>query len=357
MRLVRLGVNHVRNLSDVHVRCSPHVNIICGGNASGKTSVLEAIYLLARGVSFRTTHILDVIQHGEKALAVTAELVDDNSQTLTAELEKEQGHTKAIFNGNRIMKRSEQAKYIPVLATYPDNHRLLQGAPRERRRWLDWSLFHVEPSYMETWKNYHYALRQRNALLRRNASNTQFGPWEKIMAQAGDRLQSARQGLVHKLNEQTNKTAPGVMGEITIQLSSCGSGQEHITSLLQEGRESDRVAGHTQSGAHRAEVVFCLGNNNAGAVLSRGEGKIYMLYLLLAQAMEHLARATTPPILLIDDLAAELDKPGRAGIFTRLCQQGLQLFVTTTQADYFPGGADNRATFHVEQGRIVKVVE
>ena len=144
MQLTRLGINNVRNLSDLKMECGPRVNVIYGKNVAGKTAILESIHLLARSNSFRTPRIMDVIQHNKEQLTVTAELQDDNKQTITAGLEKNRETTKIRFNGHKITKRSEQAQNIPLLSISPDAQRLLSGTPRERRHWLDWSMFHVE---------------------------------------------------------------------------------------------------------------------------------------------------------------------------------------------------------------------
>jgi DNA replication and repair protein RecF len=290
---------------------------------------------------------------------VAAELQHDNNQIIHAGLEKGRESTKIRFNGQKITRRSEQAQNIPLFAISPETQRLLHGTPRERRHWLDWSLFHVEPSYMENWKSYHYALRQRNVLLRKNANNGEFEPWEETMAQAGAWLHAARKIYIQSLVEQARKITQGKTSEIQIRLET-GTGAETADAIkisLRRQRNTDKTVGHTRAGVHRDEVVFTICGKNAAGVMSRGESKLFVLFLFIAQAAEYQARKSLRPVMLIDDLGAELDETACARFFSCLQPQGLQLFVTATQPGLFPESAPGQRMFHVEHGRIVKVLE
>src|SRR3970282_1429893 len=142
------------------------MNLIYGKNAAGKTAILEGIHLLARVCSFRTPRINDVIQHGKQQISMMARLNDEQNNKIVTGLEKSRQATKIRFNGFNVKQRSDQARNLPVLTKSPDSHRILHGVRRERRHWLDWSMFHVEPAYMEYWQKNHHAPRQKNALLR-----------------------------------------------------------------------------------------------------------------------------------------------------------------------------------------------
>jgi DNA replication and repair protein RecF len=352
MYLTKLDIRDVRNLKEVQMECSPGLNIISGKNAAGKTAILEGIHILARISSFRTPRINDVIQYGKQQLSVSARINDDLNNKFVTGLEKSRQTTKIRFNGSNVYKRSEQARNLPVLTVSPESHRLLSGAPRERRHWLDWSMFHVEPAYMEHWQKYHHALRHRNALLRSHANQAQFDVWEELLANTSFILRKFRKNYIDKLNNSITDVANGHIGKININLHTEEADQETIRNNLKQQRPSDIMLGHTQQGPHREDLVFNVNNRDAGKTLSRGEGKMFVLFLFLTQALEYISYTSQQPILLIDDLAAELDKEARKNVLNRLKCHGLQTFITTTERGLLEIVAEPHSWFHVEQGNI-----
>lgn len=353
MYLSELDIYNLRNLTEIHTECSPGLNIISGKNAAGKTAILEGIHILARISSFRTPRINDVIQHGKQQLSVTARINDGLNNKFVTGLEKTRQTTKIRFNGTNVYKRSEQARNLPVLTVSPESHRLLSGAPRERRHWLDWSMFHVEPSYMDHWQQYHHALRHRNALLRSHANQAQFDVWEDLLATTSVILRKHRKNYTDKLNNRITEVTNGDVGKINISLHTEEADQETIRNNLKQQRLSDIMSGHTQQGPHREDIVFNVNDRDAGKSLSRGEGKMFVLFLFLTQALEYISYTSQQPILLIDDLAAELDKEARKNVLNRLKCHGLQTFITTTERDSLENAAETHRWFHVEQGKIV----
>ena len=350
MRLAELDICNVRNLTEIHMECGPGINIISGKNAAGKTAILEGIHLLARASSFRTPRINDVIQFGKPQLSITARLKDERNNMIITGLEKSRQTTKIRFNGLNVNKRSEQARNLPVLTVSPDSHRLLQGTPRERRHWLDWSMFHVEPVYMESWQNYHHALRQRNALLRQPGNQAQFDTWEIALAKATVLLRRVRKTYIDGIKARIQYIADSSIGQIGIDLLSEDQEAETIRHNLNQQRKTDLAAGFTQHGQHREDIVFNINGREASKVLSRGEGKLFVLFLILAQALEYKSIKQQQPIMLIDDLSAELDGEAREIIFEQLQQQELQAFITNTEP--LGNGADQYRQFHVEHGKV-----
>jgi DNA replication and repair protein RecF len=350
MHLVELDISDVRNLTNIHMDCGPGINVISGKNAAGKTAVLEGIHLLARVSSFRTPRINDVIQHGKSQLSIRARLSDQGNNKIVTGLEKSRQATKIRFNGTNVNKRSEQARNLPVLTVSPESHQLLNGTPRERRHWLDWSMFHVEPAYMENWQNYHHALRQRNGLLRQPTNQTQFNVWEEMLANSAVLIRRARKTYVNRIKACITQIANSSIGEISIDLRTEEQGQETIMSALKQQRKSDLMAGYTQQGQHREDVVFNIEGREASRTLSRGEGKLFVLFLFMAQALEYKAIKQQQPIMLIDDLSAELDGEARKRILKQLQHQGLQAFITTTNPETLEIGQETHRRFHVEQG-------
>ena len=356
MQLQKLVINDVRNLTDIQLDCSRNTNIIIGRNAAGKTAILESIYLLSRAASFRTPKLTDIIQHGKQGFSVSARLHINNVEHV-AGIKKNKTGTQIKFNGTKVSKRSEQAQNIPVMTFTAETNRLLYDMPRERRHWLDWSMFHVEPEYMDIWRTYHHALRQRNTLLRTDIrSDDQYQPWEQVMARTAHWLTESRNKYLIRINEETAMRAKKILGECTIELSEKPDDSEAIRTLLEQHRNRDRKIGHTQDGPHRHDVWFRLNGHPAGKTLSRGEGKQFLLFLIIAQISEFVQKRKYFPVVLIDDLAAELDQKVCANMFKLLVQETRQLFITTTN-DEFPlkKGCFNR--FHVEHGKLLKMVE
>lgn len=357
MQITSLGAGNVRNLTDLHMECGPGINIIYGQNAAGKTAILESIHLLARAGSFRTPRITEVIQHGKPQLTVTAHLEDEAKQQIYTGLEKGWRKTNIKFNGNKVARLSEQAQNIPIITLSAEGQQLLTGTPRERRHWLDWSLFHVEPAYMQHWQDYHHALRQRNALLMRQARGAEMVPWEEQMAAAGIKLAAARKSYLKQILSELREVAEGEFGEIGIEAGQGGTSPEAIRQDLEQQRKADLLAGHTRKGPHRESIQFILDGRDAGRTLSRGEGKRLIVFLYIAQAVIYQARKAQRAIMLMDDLAAELDEAARLKILAALERRDQQTFITTTQPEYFHSENMGWRRFHVERGRIAKVIE
>lgn len=357
MHLVKLDINDVRNLSELSLPCHPRFNIISGKNAAGKTAILESIHLLARVSSFRTPRISDVIQHGKNNLSVTALIKDKEDRQIITGIEKGRRSTQIKFNGNKVLKRSEQARNLPVITITTESHRLLYGTPRERRHWLDWSMFHVEQGYMQNWHDYHYALRQRNALLRTTLDKKQYEGWEETLAKKAVKLRKARGEYVARISELLKETINTNSANITINLHSAEEDENQIRAGLAQQRKSDAAAGHTQNGPHREDIIFTVNDREAGKVLSRGEGKQLVMFLLVVQAEEYRRRTGRTPLLLVDDLPSELDEAAREKVLNMLEKQNQQLFITTTNTDLLDLKGLPHTVFHVEHGKLVKVVE
>jgi DNA replication and repair protein RecF len=361
MRLSQLSINSVRNLTEANLACGPGCNIIFGENAAGKTAILEAIHILARTSSFRTHRITEVIQHNQETLSISAEVCINNGDTrIHTGLEKGRSQTRIRYNGERITRRSEQARNLPLLTVTADSHRLLFGSPKDRRHWLDWSLFHVEPGYIQAWQDYHQALRQRNILLRKAAPPEELIPWEKAMATAAEPLVASRREYLQQLQQALVPFLAADLNQLAIDYTGPELSAERYQDKLQRHRKTDSLLGHTQYGPHRDDVVFYLDESkNAAGILSRGQAKKLIIALTLAQAVKYQEHREQTPILLLDDLPAELDDQARAVIHGQIQGQAMQVFITTTNPETLAHEPGQTATamFHVERGQVTKVVE
>ena len=354
MYFERVGINHVRNLSNVIIEPDPRVNYFYGVNAAGKTAILEAIYLLAHAKSFRSPRINDVIQHYKKSLSVTAKIVDDN-RSITTALEKDKQETQVRFDDEKITRLSEQTRNIPLFVITPESHRILTGTPKERRHWLDWAMFHVEPGYIDLWRDYHHALRHRNTLLRERASNSQLVVWEEIMAEKAAGLFGFRGKYLEDLANEINSMNETKFNRVKISQKP-GRNEDFLEYLIQQ-RPGDIQAGHTRAGPHREDVLFLAEGKETGRTLSRGETKLFVVLLIVAQAIVFIKRTDKRPVLLVDDITAELDENGRKRALDCLLALGSQLFINATLAEVANAINSPHSRFHVEHGRVVKMVE
>ena len=175
MSLAELRIEDLRCIESAALEFSPELNLIAGENGAGKTSILEAIFLLGRGRSFRTRSSERLIRHGQAKLTVYGRTDDSPSRQAGIEIAAD-GGTRARINGERrSIRLLELSAVVAVQAIDPEIHKLVDQGPERRRRWLDWLVFHVEPSFGVHWARYNRALKQRNAALRSGAAIESLG--------------------------------------------------------------------------------------------------------------------------------------------------------------------------------------
>lgn len=352
--------NSIRNLKNLNIRTSPTLNVFYGANASGKTSILESIYLLSRLKSFRSKRISDVITSGKDKIQVTAKGKLKN-KAFTVGIEKGKGVTRIKFNGKEVKTASEQAKTLPVHALTPDHHTLFVGNPKERRHWLDWSLFHVEQQYLRAWKNYHKALRQRNILLKETRSYglVEIKGWEKQIEEEGIKIDNMRTQYLAEISEAlNNKHLPLVLpGSTNIVYVNHSYAEKGLGTMLAKNRTKDAKKGYTALGPHRTEITFNYKGSRVEKHLSRGQMKLFAAALISAQ-LEKLKKNGGSPIMLVDDLCAELDQESSERMLSLLLSNNVQTFVSSiTAPTWIKKEKNNIALFHVEHGKIKKMLK
>ncbi len=353
MPLRRLDIHDLRNIAEAHLEPHPRLNVVAGPNGSGKSSLLEAIYLLGRGRSFRSTRKGRLIREGaDRSILFAKTEHPDHS----VGLQITDRNLKGKIDGSVIHKTSLLAAAIPLLFISPDADRLIQGTPKQRRRFLDWGLFHVEHDYLGHWKRYNRSLTQRNALLKRGRRGELEG-WNLQLAAHGEVIDACRRRYAEALQRHFEHHLERLSdGELRLRLEyrKGWSGTSTLAEALEEGSETDLVQGTTQRGPHRADLVVCREEGGAALdFLSGGQQKLAACALILAQASvldEERGRRTT---LLVDDLPAELDTIHRQRLMELLAAVGGQLFVTATDPSLLPlEHFSDHALFHVEHGHI-----
>ncbi|MEQ8937229.1 MAG: DNA replication and repair protein RecF [Gammaproteobacteria bacterium] len=356
LSISRLKASCVRNLQELNIEPASRINYFYGPNASGKTSVLETIYLLSRVNSFRSSRINSVITHGDKVLSVHAQGRNEG-QPFSIGIEKGYGLMRLRFNGTNVNSASEQAKSFPVFLLAPDHNLLFYGGPRQRRHWLDWSLFHVEQDYLETWKNYHRAVRHRNALLKghRGFKQSEMEGWENIMSVEAARIDALRSSYIEQLQRSLNNDyLPLLLDDsAVIEYRNSLSGEALREKLLQS-RPEDSQRGFTGCGPHRADIRFEYAGLDVARHLSRGQIKLFGAALISAQ-LQAIKQRGVGAIVLVDDIDAELDNESSRKIMQLLIANDTQTFVSSLDLpDWVPRSNEQDAVFHVKQGRVEK---
>ncbi len=354
MRLTRLDVQRLRRLEPVSIHPGPTLNWITGDNGAGKTSLLEAIHLLAYGRSFRGPVRDGLIRTGAESLEVFAEWQEAARQRRVGL--RHTGQTwEGRLDGATATALGELCAALAVVTFEPGSHALVSGGGEPRRRWLDWGLFHVEQEFLPLWRRYSRALKQRNALLKGRPKADQLEAWEHELAEAGEPLTSRRQAYLDRLQPQLAAVARDLvpsLGEASLEFQPGWRRQElSLADALLLARERDLTAGYTSVGPHRADWRIGYAARPGRESLSRGQAKLTALACLLAQAEDYAAERGEWPVVALDDLASELDRAHQQQLLERLRASGAQVFITGTEK---PADIGPVELFHVEHGRIVQ---
>ncbi|MDX1609599.1 MAG: DNA replication/repair protein RecF [Halofilum sp. (in: g-proteobacteria)] len=363
MRITALDVRDVRCLAAAALEPSPAVNLIVGPNAAGKTSLLEAVHLLATGRSFAAGRPTRMVRVGGGPLRVVARVQSGRAPARMHRLGLERaasGPASLRVDGRSVERVAEMARLLPVVAVHPESHELVGGGPGGRRRLLDQGLFHVEPSFHRAWQRYRRALSQRNALLRAVGAGRELEAWDPELVAAAERMDALRRDYVCALDAIVRRRVPQLIGpgvELGLEYRR-GWGEGSFREALQRARARDREQLTTTVGPHRADLVLRWDGRDSRQRVSRGQQKLLVYLLRLGQAEQLAQAAGEGCILLLDDLAAELDAGHRERVLALATDVGAQLFITALDPATVPLDAQTPVSvFHVEQGQVREVIQ
>jgi DNA replication and repair protein RecF len=352
MSLAELRIENLRCVESAALEFSPELNLIAGENGAGKTSILEAIFLLGRGRSFRTRSSERLIRHGARALTVFGRTDDVPPKQAGVEIAAD-GGTRARINGENVRSLLELSGVLPVQAIDPEIHKLVDQGPERRRRWLDWLVFHVEPTFGLHWARYNRALKQRNAALRAGAGETQS--WDSELIQNGEAMTRSRKAALARLVPRLNQTFERFGGlEVSVSLFTGWAADTALEESLRAHLDKDRARGMTTSGPHRADVTLRRNARVARETLSRGQQKLTAIAMIVSQLQLLQDELGMSAVLLLDDPAAELDEKNLQRLFDELASLRCQMIATSLTPETALFQAP-KATFHVEQGRVKRV--
>ena len=349
MSLASLKVSGLRCLSAAALEFGPHLNLIHGANGSGKTSILEAVFLVGRGRSFRTRHTEQLIARGGGNLQLFAQTVQP-AHRIGFEYRRDESYT-ARLDGEDVRSLAELPGAFFVEVIDPEVHRLVEGAPGERRRWLDWGVFHVEHAFLEHWLRFSRALRQRNAALKQGGDAS---PWDVELALHGEQVARQRSQWFESVRPFLSEAVQRLSGlDVDWSYYRGWSAERSLAEALEEGLDRDRSRGSTLAGPQRADVHLRVGGKAARESLSRGQQKLVAAAMVLALLRRLREQQSTPPTLLLDDPAAELDAQRLASLVDLVRELDCQLIITSLDPDLRHFGRPERV-FHVEQGRVAQ---
>lgn len=355
MRLNRLTIKNLRNISHADIALSPTLNFFYGQNGAGKTTVLEAVYLLVRSKSFRKGHPSTQIRHGADELLLFTDAESSRGERIRVGLQRRGNKLQMRLNGDPVRKLSDLALALPMAMITPQSHRILEEGPDYRHRLLNWGLFHVEHHYGSLLSSYTRVLMQRNHALRAHGSSG-LEVWDKQLVKLSMQISRMQENYVAVWNGHLEKLTRSISLFPDLKLSSYPGWDQDTTLeiLLRSKVESDRKQGFTSVGSHRADIQIHVGGLQAKNLLSRGQQKLLIFMLIFAQSLYMTQKIDDAPIFLIDDLQSELDPVSQGKVLSLLTTYRLQSLITgTSPSNVLTDSAIVGAKmFHVEHGEL-----
>lgn len=328
MILNELHIHNFRNIKSLRLNLHPQFNYIIGPNGSGKTSILESVYVLSCAHSFRSREIQHIIRKGAQEMTVFARSVDTDQVSVMKRLDKS---TLVKWNSDYLKASSQLAQLIPVQVFYQDIFQIIDAGPSVRRSLLDWGMFHVKHEYLNLIKDYNKLLKQRNALLKQKASSDKFIVWDKQLSGVSEKVHIERASYFNQWYQVFKELLPR-LSPLDCHIKyykgwdrkSAGLSLERI---LKENLESDIMRSYTQYGPHHADLVIESDQTKAKSVLSRGQQKMILICLKMSQA----TLLNSSCIFLFDDLASELDSSHINVLLSYLEKQQQQCIISFTE--------------------------
>ncbi len=362
MQIQQLKIGQLRNIRSGQISPSPQLNIFYGGNGAGKSSLLEAIYTLGNGRSFRTARHAKVIQEGLDSFHVFAQFADkDNSKHKLGLIRQRNGEIQIKLNGDKVTKLSNLSKTLPMQILAPEQYELLSKGPSGRRKLLDWGVFHVEHSFLNLWQKALKILQQRNQALKQTQTYKQLAPWDQQLVSVSLEIDSKRLEYIKLIEPIFQQLLSAFLPDIqsNLKLYSGWKSGDALSEVMQRQFELDKKTGFTHSSIQKADLKILINGQAAADQLSRGQQKLVTIALKLAQVQLMQQLTSRCPIFLLDDIGAELDLEHQKVLLDFLAQQPQeqQIFITSVHLDPLKRlikGYNRVKLFHVEHGEITE---
>jgi DNA replication and repair protein RecF len=357
MPLALLNIHNLRNLIEVKVSLAPKFNLLYGLNGSGKTSFLEAIFYLGLGRSFRTRLNTRSIHYDAPHFSLFAHLQQENN-LIPIGLERHMtGETRIRIAQENARSLLELTKILPVQLLNTDSRFLLTGSSKIRRQFIDWGVFHVEPTFITYWQQAQRILKQRNAALKQHTLRSMVQIWDAELEAVAHMLNQQRRNYLTMFTPLFTTMLAGFLGEqgqVVLEYKPGWDEEIGLKKALEQSWGRDSNMGYTHLGPQRAELLIRVGKTPAHEILSQGQQKLVVYAMRLAQGMLLKEQTLKQCVYLLDDLPAELDVINRRKVATTLRGMDAQVFITGVERavlqdfEHFP----DSKMFHVKHGRI-----
>ena len=364
MYLEELRIQGIRNIRYAELQLSPGPNLFFGPNGSGKTSILEAVFILSRGRSFRSRSLQTVLSNSQQSLTCFGVVNSGDPfhvRSPVGVMREEGGKFFFKINGLQVNTASQLSDNLPVQVVNSESFELLEGSPSARRAFIDWGVFHVEHGYREVWSRFQRCLKHRNSLLRHGKMDSlQLAVWDREFCTLAVQMDECRSRYLEQL--------VAVLNSVLVNFGFESAGFEFnyypgwdskvgLPEQLQQSLVRDMKAGHSTIGPHRADLRIQRGSQAAVDFLSRGQIKSLVIGLKLAQCSLFQALSGRRCLFLVDDLPSELDFERRSAVCRELSALGVQAWVTGIEKSdlevLWP--TDTTRVFHVKHGEIERV--
>jgi DNA replication and repair protein RecF len=355
VRLIELRLENLRNISSLALQLDPGINLFIGPNGAGKTSILEGAYLLSHAQSFRTGQINALIRRGAEQFNLFAR-VERQAGPVQIGLSRALSAWVAKVNNDEAVSLGGMLKEYAQVCFEPGTHALISGGSEERRRFLDWGVFHVEPEFLLCARAFRRALRQRNALLKQDGNNLELDWWDAEFARTGELLSAMRHRYFRHFSSVLIDAAMLYLPELGAVNIRYSRGWPEVGSLelaLRETRASDQTRGFTGRGPHRADWGIQFDSAPQREHLSRGQEKLCALACVLAQARCFANSRGEWPVIALDDLSSELDAAHQRIVVDTLSSCGAQVLISAIEVPDCLKALDvSTRLFHVEHGGV-----
>jgi DNA replication and repair protein RecF len=328
----KLSVQHIRSHDRFVAEFSPQVTVITGKNGSGKTSLIEAIYLALQGGSFKGTDS-DMLRSNKSWWRIDVLFEDENKRTISYDSTKESGRKKFMIDDHTSYRLPAKYKY-PVVLFEPDDLRLLHGSPTRRRQFIDRFISQLDPAYGPALRKYERALKQRNNLLKKpHTDPDELFVWNIALSEYGSYIIEKRIVFIEQINATINDAYKDISDAgdvITVHYSHTfiGDIKQKLLSELERASARDSIVGSTSVGPHRHDVIFLFNNSPALSVASRGEVRTIVLALKFLEVDIIEQIMNLKPIILLDDVFSELDAHRQKALSDHV--RAHQIIITTT---------------------------
>ncbi len=358
MSLTKLDIYSLRNIQQESINPIAGINFFYGENGSGKSSIIEAIYILGRANSFRSKSIKSIINFSKDELIVSAKKQEPNGLISNIGVLLNDKKIRCHINHQLTKRRSELAYTLPIQIIHPKSFELLDSGPQIRREFLDWGVFHDNENFLLIFSKFKTALIQRNALLKSKKIQL-IDVWNKELIYYGTIVNQYREVYIQKFKPIFLNILKYFfqIENIDLKLLPGWDTSLELENILVSNLEKDLRYGFTQNGPHRGDFQISMDDRLVKDVVSRGQLKLFVISLKLAQMQLLLNEKINKGCFLIDDFSAELDVENREKLLLYLSNMNCQVFITATEISEFGNLSkiNNYKMFHVEHGTIKSV--